>query len=121
MVVILFLWVLVKAQLSLGWSVGPVTLVSCMLACVCVCARACVRMWVHLHLEYVPSLNWEGNQQQTGKGGEIPWALKSPGLSFPEACTASPQTGSLRLFPFHGSAAVEAPAALQVKCFPAPQ
>lgn len=95
--------------------------ISVMHAYVCVCACACARMWVHLHLEYVPSLNWEGNQQQTGKGGEIPWALKSPGLSFPEARTVFPQTGSLRLFPFHGSAAVEAPAALQVKCFPAPQ
>ena len=95
--------------------------ISVMHACtrVCLCVRACTCM--HLHLEYVSSLNWEGHQQQTGKGREIPWALKSPGLSFPGACTAFPQAGSLRLFPFHGSAAVEAPAVLQVKCFPVPQ
>lgn len=90
--------------------------VSVMHACTCVCACMCT----HLHLVYVPSPNWEGHQQQKGKGGEIPWVLKSPGLSFPGACPAFPQAGSLRLFPFHGSAAVEAAAALQDKCFPAP-
>lgn len=61
------------------------------------------------------------NQQQAGKGGEIPWAFKSPGLSFPEAHTEFAQTGSLRLCPFHGSAGLEAPTALQVKCFPSLQ
>lgn len=37
---------------------------------------------VHLHLEYLHSLNYKGKEQQTGKKGEIPWVWKSPGFSF---------------------------------------
>lgn len=70
----------------------------------------CMYTCVHLHLEYLLSLNWEAASRQERRnplGLKVLWAQ----LLFPRAHTAFSHTGSSELFPFHGSIAVQAPIA----------